>query len=90
MPRFATRSEWPSSHDQFVPTASKTAQIAFGTAVGLRQVLGIQDGTKSLETFLTAAPEGTPILITGHSLAIPITGLFLCSERKLDLDFGLA
>jgi Lipase (class 3) len=25
-------------------------------------------GTKSLETFLTAAPEGTPILITGHSL----------------------
>ena len=55
-------------YDQFVPTASKTAQIAFGTAVGLRQVLGMQDGTKSLETFLTAAPEGTPILITGHSL----------------------
>ena len=54
--------------DEFVPTASKTAQIAFGTAVGLRQVLGMQDGTKSLETFLTAAPEGTPILITGHSL----------------------
>ena len=53
---------------QFVPTASKTAQIAFGTAVGLRQVLGMQDGTKNLETFLTAAPEGTPILITGHSL----------------------
>ena len=55
-------------YDQFVPTASKTAQIAFGTAVGLRQVLGMQDGTKSLEMFLTAAPEGTPILITGHSL----------------------
>jgi hypothetical protein len=55
-------------YDQFVPTASKTAQIAFGTAVGLRQVLGMRDGTKSLETFLTAAPEGTPILITGHSL----------------------
>ncbi|MGB8897912.1 MAG: hypothetical protein WCC90_01050 [Methylocella sp.] len=54
--------------DEFVPTASKTAQIAFGTAVGLRQVLGMQDGTKSLETFLTGAPEGTPILITGHSL----------------------
>src|SRR5262245_8680711 len=54
--------------DQFVATASKTAQIAFGTAVGLRQVLGMRDGTKSLETFLTAAPEGTPILITGHSL----------------------
>src|SRR5215472_16588852 len=53
---------------QFVPTASNTAQIAFGTAVGLRQVLGMQDGTKSLETFLTATPEGTPILITGHSL----------------------
>ena len=28
----------------------------------------MQDGTESLETFLTAAPEGTPILITGHSL----------------------
>jgi len=55
-------------YDQFVPTASKAAQIAFGTAIGLRQVLGMQDGTKSLETFLTAAPEGTPILITGHSL----------------------
>jgi hypothetical protein len=55
-------------YDQFVPSASNTAQIAFGTAVGLRQVLGMQDGTKSLESFLTAAPEGTPILITGHSL----------------------
>jgi hypothetical protein len=55
-------------YDQFVPTAGETAQIAFGTAVGLRQVLGMQDGTKSLETFLRAAPQGTPILITGHSL----------------------
>jgi hypothetical protein len=55
-------------YDQFVPTASETAQIAFGTAVGLRQVLGMRDGTESLATFLTAAPEGTPILITGHSL----------------------
>jgi Lipase (class 3) len=55
-------------YDQFVPTASKTAQIAFGTAIGLTQVLGMRDGTKSLEAFLTAAPEGTPILITGHSL----------------------
>jgi hypothetical protein len=55
-------------YDQFVPTASKTVQIAVGTAVGLRQVLGMRDGTISLEAFLTAAPEGTPILITGHSL----------------------
>jgi hypothetical protein len=55
-------------YDQFVPTAGETAQIAFGTAVGLRQVLGMQDGTKSLETFLCAAPQGTPMLITGHSL----------------------
>lgn len=55
-------------YDQFVQTASKTAQIAFGTAVGLRQVLGMQDGTESLEAFLTKAPRGTPILITGHSL----------------------
>jgi hypothetical protein len=55
-------------YDQFVSTGSKTARIAFGTAVGLRQVLGMQDGAKSLETFLTAAPEGTPILITGHNL----------------------
>jgi hypothetical protein len=27
-----------------------------------------QDGTESLEPFLMAVPEGTPILITGHSL----------------------
>ena len=55
-------------YDQFVPNASMTAQIAFGTAIGLRQVLGMRDGTASLETFLTGAPEQTPILITGHSL----------------------
>ena len=55
-------------YDQFVSTASKTAQIAFGTAIGLRQVLGMRDGTESLETFLSAAPAGTPILMTGHSL----------------------
>ena len=41
--------------DEFVPTASKTAQIAFGTAVGVRQVLGMQDGSGHS-------------LITGHSL----------------------
>jgi hypothetical protein len=55
-------------YDRFVPSASNTAQIARGTAIGLRNVLRIQDGTESLETFLTAAPEGTPTLITGHSL----------------------
>src|SRR6201997_29647 len=55
-------------YDQFVPNASNTAQIARGTAIGLRNVLRMQDGTESLETFLTAAPEGTPILITGHSM----------------------
>jgi hypothetical protein len=56
-------------YDEFVPTAGKTAQIAVGTAVGLRQILGARDGTKSLETFLTEAPQrGKPILITGHSL----------------------
>jgi hypothetical protein len=56
------------AYNQFVPTVSASAQIAFGTAVGLRQVLGMRDGTQSLETFLTSAPEGTPVLITGHSL----------------------
>src|SRR5215472_2066576 len=55
-------------YDQFVPSASSTSQIARGTAIGLRNVLRLQDGTESLQTFLTAAPEGTPILITGHSL----------------------
>ena len=55
-------------YTEFVPTAGNSAQIAFGTAVGLRQILRAQDGTESLETFLTAVPEGTPILITGHSL----------------------
>ena len=28
----------------------------------------MRDGTVSLDTFLTAAPEGTPLLITGRSL----------------------
>ena len=55
-------------YNEFVPTAGNTAQIAFGTAVGLRQILRAQDGTESLETFLMAVPDGTPILITGHSL----------------------
>ncbi|MBV8458629.1 MAG: lipase family protein [Acetobacteraceae bacterium] len=55
-------------YEQFVPSASSTSQIARGTAIGLRNVLRMQDGTESLETFLTAAPKGTPILITGHSL----------------------
>jgi hypothetical protein len=55
-------------YDQFVPSATNTSQIARGTAIGLRNVLRLQDGTESLETFLTAAPGGTPILITGHSL----------------------
>src|SRR5215475_1808359 len=49
-------------YNEFVPTAGNTAQIAFGTAIGLRQVLAMLDGTKSLESFLTAAPEGSPIL----------------------------
>ena len=39
------------SYDQFVTSASKTAQIAFGTAIGLRQVLGMRDGTTSLRAF---------------------------------------
>src|ERR1700751_2729540 len=56
------------SYNQFVPSASNTAQIARGTAIGLRNVLRMQDGTESLETFLTAAPEGTPFLIAGHSM----------------------
>jgi hypothetical protein len=55
-------------YEQFVPGASSTSQIARGTAIGLRNVLRMQDGTESLETFLTTAPKGTPILITGHSL----------------------
>jgi hypothetical protein len=77
-------------YDQFVPTASKTAQIASGTAVGLRQVLGMQDGTKSLETFLTAAPEGTPILITGHSLGGCLaSALAPCVANWLGSTFSL-
>jgi hypothetical protein len=55
-------------YNEFVSSAGSAVQIAFGTAVGLRQILRVQDGTQGLETFLTAAPEGTPILITGHSL----------------------
>jgi hypothetical protein len=55
-------------YDEFVPGVSKAAKIAFGTAVGLRQILAMQDETQNLETFLKAAPKGPPILITGHSL----------------------
>jgi hypothetical protein len=55
-------------YDEFVPTAGKTAKIARGTAIGLRQLLGMRDETQSLEAFLTSAPKGTPVLVTGHSL----------------------
>jgi hypothetical protein len=55
-------------YDQFVPGTSSTSQIARGTAIGLRNVLRMRDGTESLESFITAAPEGTSVLITGHSL----------------------
>jgi hypothetical protein len=55
-------------YNQFVASASSTSQIARGTAIGLRNVLRMRDGTESLESFLTVAPEGTPVLITGHSL----------------------
>jgi Lipase (class 3) len=55
-------------YNQFVPSASSISQIARGTASGLRNLLRMQDGTESLESFITVAPEGTPILITGHSL----------------------
>ena len=47
------------SYDQFVPSASKTAQIAFGTAIGLRQVLGMRflcDGME--ETGIQAIEDG--------------------------------
>ncbi len=54
--------------NEFVPAAGSTAQIARGTAIGLRQLLGMRDETRSLEAFLTAAPRGTPLLVTGHSL----------------------
>jgi hypothetical protein len=55
-------------YQAFVSTAPNTAQIAVGTAIGLRQVLAMVDGTQSLEAFLTASPKQTPILLTGHSL----------------------
>ena len=45
-------------YDQFVRNVGNAVQIARGAAIGLRQVIGMQDGTKSLKTFLTAAPEG--------------------------------
>jgi hypothetical protein len=55
-------------YEEFVPGAGNAGRIAFGTAVGLRQILAMQDEAQSLEVFLKAAPEGTPILMTGHSL----------------------
>jgi hypothetical protein len=55
-------------YDQFVPSTSSTSQIARGTAIGLRNVLRMRDGTETLESFITVAQEGTPVLITGHSL----------------------
>src|SRR6516162_5364725 len=71
------------AYDQFVPTVSSTAQIARGTAIGLRNVLRMQDGTESLETFLTAAPEETPILITGHSLGGCLASALAVSARPI-------
>jgi hypothetical protein len=38
-------------YNQFVANVSDSAQIAYGTAIGLRQVLGMRDGTVSLESF---------------------------------------
>ena len=70
-------------YDQFVPSVSSTLQIARGTAIGLRNVLRMQDGTESLETFLTAAPEGTPILITGHSLGGCLASALAVSARPI-------
>nr|WP_294508684.1 lipase family protein [uncultured Rhodopila sp.] len=55
-------------YEEFVPGIDHSAQIARGTAIGLRQLLRMQDGTQSLQAFLATAPEGTPILVTGHSL----------------------
>jgi hypothetical protein len=55
-------------YDEFVPGVDKSAQIARGTAIGLRQLLRMQDGGQSLQAFLAAAPAGRPILVTGHSL----------------------
>nr|WP_294545014.1 hypothetical protein [uncultured Rhodopila sp.] len=55
-------------YDEFVPGVDTSVQIARGTAIGLRQLLGMQDDTQSLQAFLTAAPAGRPILVTGHSL----------------------
>jgi hypothetical protein len=67
--RSATQQQMASEINAGLGEAGyESAQIAFGTAIGLRQVLAMRDGTLSLESFLTAAPDGTPILITGHSL----------------------
>src|SRR5215813_5747403 len=49
-------------------TGSVIALKARMSLLTMRQILRAQDGTQSLETFLRAVPEGTPILITGHSL----------------------
>src|SRR5215472_7436241 len=68
--RTATQQQMASEINAGLAEAGyKSWQIARGTAIGLRNGLRMQDGTESLETFLTAAPEGTPILITGHSLS---------------------
>jgi Lipase (class 3) len=78
-------------YNQFVPSASSTSQIARGTAIGLRNVLRMQDGTESLETFLTAASEGTPILITGHSLGGCLaSALAPCVADWRDSPFGIS
>jgi hypothetical protein len=55
-------------YDEFVPGVDKSVKVARGTAIGLRQLLRMLDGTQSLQTFLAAAAAETPILITGHSL----------------------
>jgi triacylglycerol lipase len=78
-------------YQAFVPTAPDTAQIAVGTTIGLRQILGMLDGTQSLETFLTASPKGTPILLTGHSLGgCLVSALAPCVANWLGSASGLS
>ena len=69
--------DWIEDFDAFLPLTSysrfgvpvgSNIQISEGTAVGLDILLGLDDGSGDLKSFVTSLPPAAEITITGHSL----------------------